>query len=77
MAPAREETQSVKKGPTPLRSIIAGSTAGAVEIGASQPSRALPKVASHETRMLTIDLPQLLPTHLSVRLASLLWFGQT
>lgn len=33
MAPAREESQSAKKGPTPLRSIIAGSTAGAVEIG--------------------------------------------
>ena len=33
MAKTEQEQQSLKKGPSPLRSIIAGSTAGAVEIG--------------------------------------------
>ncbi|RKU41209.1 hypothetical protein DL546_003491 [Coniochaeta pulveracea] len=38
MAPAQEESQPVKKGPSPLRSIIAGSTAGAVEIAITYPA---------------------------------------
>ncbi|KAB5533458.1 putative tricarboxylate transporter mitochondrial carrier protein [Coniochaeta sp. 2T2.1] len=37
MASAQDESQPVKKGPTPLRSIIAGSTAGAVEIAITYP----------------------------------------
>jgi len=35
MAETREKEAPVKTGPSPLRSIIAGSTAGAVEIGTS------------------------------------------
>lgn len=33
MAPTVDESHPVKKGPSALRSIIAGSTAGAIEIG--------------------------------------------
>jgi len=33
----QDDRQSVKKGPSPLRSIIAGSTAGAIEIGRTLP----------------------------------------
>ena len=32
-SPAQQDSQPAKKGPSALRSIIAGSTAGAIEIG--------------------------------------------
>ncbi|KAK1766604.1 Tricarboxylate transport protein [Phialemonium atrogriseum] len=38
MAPAVDESHPVKKGPSALRSIIAGSTAGAIEIAITYPA---------------------------------------